>query len=407
MTDRPRGFFRFLGAAAPLAPVYVSVLLFSAGESALHLLVPLHLSENLGLGSAVIGSVVAAFSLASLAARLPAGAAYTAQRARRVLLLAGGLSTVAFLVVPIVRHPLPFAGLLAIDGLGWSLATTTQLAVLVARRPAGLPTAGAMAWYSGFQGLGHAVAGVTAGVLGDVLGFRVGFIVLAAVPAAATLVMIRAIPAGLLGSEEHRHGLRLTLSRLPLIAWMGAVILFAINFISGALNTFHPVLALAAGLSVTEIGTLASSRSLASSAVRLGSGPLFARRGGMNLTRPLLLASAVAMFAIPSVARSFLLQLPLFVTIGLSRGLLRITGSADAFEGGSDDQRSHGLTSALLNAGLDLGKLLGPLAGGLVAEQLGLATMFRVVPLALLVLYFTLDLATRRRRAGLRAAGGG
>jgi hypothetical protein len=80
----------------------------------------------------------------------------------------------------------------------------------------------------------------------------------------------------------------------------------------------------------------------------------------------------------------------------VSRGLLRVTGSADAFEGVGDDERRHGVTAALLYGGLDLGKIAGPVIGGVVAGAFGIATMFRVVPLALLLLYLALAVPARR-----------
>ena len=80
----------------------------------------------------------------------------------------------------------------------------------------------------------------------------------------------------------------------------------------------------------------------------------------------------------------------------MSRGLLRVTGSADAFEGSGEDERRHGVTAALLYGGLDLGKIAGPVIGGVVAGAFGIATMFRVVPLGFLVLYLVLAIPARR-----------
>ena len=101
---------------------------------------------------------------------------------------------------------------------------------------------------------------------------------------------------------------------------------------------------------------------------------------------------------LPSVASSFALTVPLFIAAGLTRGLLRVTGSAEALDG-VVDERSHGLTSAFLFVGLDLGRVAGPLVAGGVAEAFGLTAMFRVVPMLLLALYLPLALAGRRAAA--------
>jgi MFS family permease len=130
---------------------------------------------------------------------------------------------------------------------------------------------------------------------------------------------------------------------------------------------------------------------------------VFSRVDPASLTLPLVVAGSLATSAIPSVISSFVLQVPLFAVAGLSRGLLRVTGSADAFEGAGGDERRHGVTAALLYGGLDLGKIAGPVIGGAVAGAFGIATMFRVVPLGFLALYLALAIPARR---ALRLASG-
>ena len=151
MSRRDRGTF------AALAPVYLSVFLFVAGNSALSILIPVYLSQSAHLGAATIGAVVAVVGVASLAARLPVGLAYDAARGRVFLVAGGALSAAAFAAVPFVVDPRLFAVLMALNGLGWSIATTAQLALLVARPPAGVSTAAAMGWFSGATGLGNMV----------------------------------------------------------------------------------------------------------------------------------------------------------------------------------------------------------------------------------------------------------
>lgn len=395
----------------PLVPIYVCVTLFAIGEQALHVLVSPYLAERLGQGPGAIGAIIAVFGTASLLSRVPVGAVYRFDRALRMLVGGGLLCTLAFALVPIAPHPLPFAGLMALDGLGWAIVTTTQLALLVATRPAGLPTAGAMAWYSGSQGVGNALGGVTAGFLADTFGYSAAFLTLAAIPAAATVVMVYAFrrqsEAGLVNPPSAdvtagaRGGLAIlgAIRGMPAIVWAGVVIMFYINFMSGLLNTLHPVLALAAGLSLTQIGGLASFRSVASSTVRLASGPLFSRsRRRIPLTLPLAAMSAFAVVAIPSVRSSFALQVPLFLMVGVARGLLRITGSADAIDGVGGDERDHGMTAAVLHGGLDLGKIAGPVLGGGLATIIGVPATFRVLPLLLLAVYVvTITVAGRSR----------
>ena len=393
MTDRRRVFLA-------LVPVYVSVFLFVAGNSALSILIPVYLSRKAGLGAATIGAVVGVVGVSSLAARLPVGLAYSAARGRAFLLAGGTMSAAAFVLVPFVRDPVLFSALMALNGLGWSVATTAQLALLVARPPGGVSTAAAMGWFSGATGLGNMAAGVLGGGLADLIGLRATFFVLAATPLVGALLMVRGVAASRAIVERERpvreRAPWRALVRLPVAVWIGVLVMFFINGLNALTNTFHPVLALGAGLSLTQIGALSSIRSWASSSSRFGSGPLFSRFDPAGLTLPLVVVGTLATAAIPSVIGSFLAQIPLFAVAGLSRGLLRVTGSADAFEAVGDDERRHGLVSALLYGGLDLGKIVLPVAGGAVAGVWGIAAMFRVVPLALLALYVALAVPTKR-----------
>jgi MFS family permease len=384
-----------------LAPVYVSVFLFVAGNAALSVLIPVYLSRDAHLDVATIGAVVGVFGTASLVARLPVGLAYSFERGRIFLLGGGALTAAAFAGAPFVHDPLVFGVLMALNGLGWSIATTAQLALLVARPPGQVSTAAAMGWFSGATGLGNMVGAVLGGVTADLVGLRPTFFLLAATPLLGALLMTRSVGASTAIVREERVRVRdgaawRLLLRMPVAVWAGVLVMFFINGLNAVTNTFHPVLAVGAGLSLTQIGALSSIRSWASSSSRFGSGPVFERFDPAGLTLPLVIVGTVATCLIPSVIASFLLQIPLFAIAGLSRGLLRVTGSADAFDAAGADDRRHGLVSALLYGGLDLGKIVLPVVGGAVAGVWGIATMFRVVPLALLLLYLALAVPARR-----------
>jgi MFS family permease len=387
-------------AFVALLPTYLSVFLFVAGGSALSVVMPVYLAREAKLGPASIGVIIGAFAVASLAARLPAGLTYSVRRGAAFLLVGGACSAVAFALIPFTTSAVALGALSALNGVGWSVATTAQLALLVARRPAGVTTAEAMGWFSGATALGNVAAGVMGGGVADLIGLKQSFYVLAATPLVGALLMARtnvtASTAEGVEAPPPRAPIVRSITGLPLAVWVGVLVMFFINGLNAVTNTFHPVIALAAGLSLTQIGALSSVRSWASSSSRFGSGPVFSRIDPANLTLPLVVAGSLATSAIPSVISSFALQIPLFLIAGLSRGLLRVTGSADAFEGVGEDERRHGVTAALLYGGLDLGKIAGPVIGGVVAGAFGIATMFRVVPIGFQLLYLVLAIPARR-----------
>jgi MFS transporter, DHA1 family, multidrug resistance protein len=384
------------------APVYLSVFFLISGNSALSVLVPIFLSREAHLGTATIGLTVGVYGAAALATRLPVGLVYTAARGQRLLLVGAAICAAAYALVPLGEGAVQLAALLALNGFGWSMATTAQLALLVGRPPSGASTASAIGWFAGATALGSMAGGALGGVTADAIGLRSTFFLLAATPLLAALLMVRRVrrskafaPVETTPRVSDGPAWRLLL-RMPLPVWAGVLVMFFINGLNALTQTFHPLLALAAGLSITQIGVLSSIRSWSSGTSRFGSGPLFARLDAAALTLPLVVVGTLAVVLIPSAIESFALQIPLFAMAGLSRGLLRVTGSADAFEAVGSDDRRHGLISALLYAGLDLGKIVLPVVGGVVAGAWGIATMFRVVPLGLFVLYLALALPARR-----------
>ena len=414
----------------PLAGIYVAVMLFELAEGALRFLVPLNLDDR-GLGPAAIGFVFFAFSLASLASRGVTAALFRPDRARRLIIGAGLASTAAYLLTPFVSDVAVFTVLMAVDGFGWGMATTCLLAVVMLCTPPSISPGVAMGWYIGFQGIAFAVATTVGGFLAEGVGIQSAMLVLAVVPVlAASLIAWRLPPmvrdASMPGSEATgvpfarleaapadswrgrardrlggagRAFLR-SVGGLPVPVWAAAVVAVYLNVMNGLLQSFFPLLGLGLGLTIAQIGTLSSVRSGVSAVARFGAGWLFARIDPRRLHIPLLTMSAATLALLPSVG-SYVVNLPLFAANGISRGLLRVTTSAAAMD--ATPARFVGASAAVMTAGLDVGKMLGPLIGGIVASLVGLDTMFRVVPIAFLGVFLVLYVGAGRRGPGRSA----
>ena len=422
MGDAPvagRQFRNPLDRRNPLAGVYVATMLFELAEGALRFLVPINLHDR-GLGPSAIGLIVFAFSFTSLLSRGVTGALFRPQRARFLIVGAGLASTLAYLGTPFVSHPAAFGVLMAIDGFGWGMATTVLLAMMMLCTPASISPAVAIGWYIGFQGIAFALATTVGGVLADLVGIQTAMLILATLPVlAATLIGLRLPPvvrdmstdaatpeargsaagAGAAGRRARLRaratGAMARIGLLPFAVWAAALVAVYLNVMNGLLQSFFPLVGLAVGLSVAQIGTLSSVRSAVSAVARFGAGWLFERVPAHRLHLPLLTMSAATLALIPS-AGSYLVNLPLFALNGISRGLLRVTTSAAAMEETPGHQA--GVAAAVMTAGLDLGKMLGPLIGGLVATVVGVETMFRIVPFAFLAVYLALYVTVDRRR---------
>src|SRR5436853_430861 len=154
------------------------------------------------------------------------------------------------------------------------------------------------------------------GLVVGAVGLSATFSVLAVAPVVGALLMVRTTQVLAQPKEETVRPTVRLLGQMPLAVWVGVLVMFFINGLNALQNTFYPVLAIAAGLSLTQIGAASSLRSWASSSSRFGSGPLFQRFDPAGLTLPLVVLGTLATCAIPSVISTFALQVPLFLLTG-------------------------------------------------------------------------------------------
>lgn len=401
--ERPRNP---LDPRNPLAGLYLAAMLFELAEGALRFLVPVNLDAR-GLAPDAIGLIVFGFSLTSLLSRGVTGAVFRPGRARLLVVVAGLASTVAYLPAPFVQDPVAFAILMAVDGFGWGVATTCLLALVILRTPPQIPAAVSMGWYIGFQGVAMALASSVGGGLGQAIGVRGAMLALAVLPVLAGVLIAWRIPPApstdvatavpvaqpARGGRPRLSGRLAALRSLPGAIWVAALAALYLNVMNGLLQTFFPLLGLAIGLSLAQIGMLGTIRAGVSTVARFGAGWLVARVPAPTLHGPLLILSAGTLALVPG-AGTYLLLLPLFALNGVARGLLRVTTSAAAMT--ATPVALAGLAAAVMSAGLDIGKMVGPLLGGGVARAVGLETMFRVVPLAFLVIGLVVLVAIRQ-----------
>src|SRR5205807_5655044 len=148
------------------------------------------------------------------------------------------------------------------------------------------------------------------------------------------------------------------------------------------------------------IGGLKGLKSASATIIRFLSGAVFRFLDFRAINFWAVLIFAAATFALPFAAGPFATVgfLALFAIAGLCRGILRVTRAATIAELRREG-RDIGLASGVYNAGLDIGSIIGPAAGGLVATALGIPAMFQILAVASLALYFGVALSSRAGRA--------
>jgi predicted MFS family arabinose efflux permease len=358
-----------------------------------------------GYALSLIGFLTSLISLLQLFSRVPAGMAYRAHRAKSqyaVALVVFGLSTSGLAFAS--GQGVPIALLSLLHGFAFGAIGTLGLALAI-DVSGGRGVGAAMAWYTAAISTGYALGSLVGGSLAETIGIpsTLGFIgVLPLVAAVAVL----ALPP-LEGSPQvfdRGKGLRGLLAagaRLDSRVWLAVVIVLYLNVIQDSLDTFFPVFAPTVGISLAVVGVLRAIKSGAGIFMRFSVAVLLHAVDYRRVTLVAVIAAAVAAAAVPLTSSALLLA-PIFIVLGLTRGVLRATSAANIAELRAEG-RDVGLASGVYNAGLDIGGIIGPALGGAVASVFGIAHMFQIVAFASLAAWLLVAVSTPQSReaAGL------
>ena len=393
----------FAPSARALVPVYAASAVLTLGEGSFALLVPPYMHSR-HIAAVAVGGAISVYGVVSLAARIPAGLLYRSRHAWTLIAAGCLLSSIAFALITRTANPALMTVLIGLDGAGFAIATTANMAALIERRPAGSNAGSIMGWYTGSLGAGYAIAGFVGGALGDALGPGDAIVVLALVPLAAGLLLSLAIrattpvrvdapPVARIRRSSWRE-----LPRVPALVWLAFFVTLYINLVSGVVLTFFPIYGLAIGLTLTQIGALQGIHGLAAAVVRFLSGLVFRWISYERTLSAMVLLSGLAVAAIGGIT-AFVVLCVAWAALGLSRGVLRVASAALVMDDAGETDARRGASSGIYLAGLDLGKVLGPLVGGVGASGIGIRPTFLVASIAFPLVYFVLAAFLRRRTA--------
>jgi len=374
------------------------IFALSVGEGGARFLSPVYLADN---GSAVgsIGLALSVFGASALAARFLIGSTFRASTVRLTIAISAIASTASLYLITFTSSIVAFTVLIGIHGVGWGILATVLLTLIMSGKDK-RSAAAVIGFYVGVEGLGRTGSPILAGILGGAFGPSTGMRIHTTLFAVAAIIGIALLrdaptPAGEPGSAPADRR-RFDLSRfrhVPLAAWVAALTGFYLNTTNAVLNTFFPLLGLSLGFSLGQIGSLAGSRSAVSALIRFVAHKAFDRIPFAVQFIPLYLINAVTASLI-GVVTLYPAQFFLFMPNGASRGVLRVGSMAQAME--DSDEGKTSATAALIGAGYDVGRIVGPLVGGLVATAVGLSTMFVAMPLFFVAVILPLALWARR-----------
>ncbi len=354
-----------------------------------------------GQSLSVIGVLTSLLAVAQLTSRVPIGLAYRAERAGRQFALAlvvFASSTAGYAFAN--GDPVAVTALTFVHGFAFGTVGTLGLALVIdltEGRAAGV----AMAWYTAAISLGYAFGSIVGGWLGGTIGLSATMGVIAGLPvlAAVAVLALPAVKGAPLAPERGSgwRGLLAAGSKLDGRVWLAVATVLFINLIWDSLDTFFVIFAPTVGISLAVVGLLRALKSAAGLAIRLSAALVLRFADHRRITLVSVFAVAAAMIVLP-LSNAMVALVPIFIVLGLGRGIIRATSAATIAELRAEG-RDVGLASGVYNAGLDVGSIVGPTLGGALASVVGIPQMFQLIALIGLAIWLAVALSSARTRA--------
>jgi MFS family permease len=387
------------GSARSLVPLYAASAVLTLGEGSFALLIPPYMHGR-GVDEVLIGAAISIYGVMSLLARVPAGALYRTRRASLLIAFGCVLCAAAFALVPLTANPVVLAALIGLNGIGFAVATTGTMAALIERRPEGANAGVIMGWYTGSVGAGYALAGLVGGTLGDVAGISGAISIVALVPLLAGVLLAtivhRTRPTHREPQPDDRRRWLSGFRGAPALVWLAFLVTLYINLVSGVVLTFFPIYGLAIGLTLSQIGLLFALHGAAAAVVRFGSGLVF-RWVPYERTLPIMVLVSGAAVTLIAGVKALVVLAVAWALIGLTRGVLRVASAALVMDAAGPRDTHRGAASGIYLAGLDLGKIIGPVVGGIAVGAVGFRATFLLVGILFPLVYLTLATLVARR----------
>lgn len=348
------------------ALVWVDTMLYAA-------LTPLlpHFEETLNLSKAGVGVLVAAYAAGALVGGLPGGAAAARLGPRRAVLVGLALMGLASLGFAFAYGFWALAGARFLQGVGSGFTWAGAFAWLLAATPSSrrgevIGTAMGAAVFGAL--LGPAV-GAAAGWLGRDVVFTAlaGLSIVLAVWTLRLESVAPEVPSLAAMARALRDNL-----------FLGGLLLMALpSFLFGVLSTLAPLHLSAAGWGTTAIAAVWIVSACVETLISPIAGRVLDRRGVL-LPIQLALAAAVPISVCLAIGPRPLAYVPLIVLAGGAYGALFTPAFALIAEGAERSRLVQGMAFGLMNAAWAMGALIGPVAGGAVAEASGDVVPFLV-----------------------------
>jgi predicted MFS family arabinose efflux permease len=177
---------------------------------------------------------------------------------------------------------------------------------------------------------------------------------------------------------------------------------FFLNVIHQMGGVFISLYGLAVGMSLTQIGTIRAAYAGCNAVTRPISGHVVNKFGHRRLSYAGIPLQSALLMLIP-LFTGFGAVITVYVFSGFMRAVVIVANAVGLVQDVDENKVQRGLASAIYNAAGDLGNILGPAAGGLIAQATSIGGVFVVGSLGTTVLFALGILALQKMRNPLAA----
>ena len=347
-----------------------------------------HLSVPVGL----IGTLISLGPVFALASRLPVGMAYSYRRARLVVsiaLLAMGATNYLY---SFVSSAVTFALVHSLNGFAYGAVTTLYMAFYVDSLAPDENRNHAMGYYVGSLAMGYSTGNFFGGMVADRWGYAATFQFGALLSLIAVgLLWLSHSPVSTETKGGAKSSNKLTWAESlkalvePELATVVIVALF-LNVIHQMGSVFISLYGLAVGMGLTQVGIVRAAYAGCNAVTRPISGHVVNKLGHRGLSYFGLPLQSFILMLVP-LFTSFGTVLPVYVCSGLMRAIVIVANAVGLVQDVPESRVRRGLASGVYNAAGDLGNIVGPSMGGLIAQAAGVASVFVIGPLTSTALF--------------------
>jgi predicted MFS family arabinose efflux permease len=367
--------------------------------------------DDMRIPVAAIGSLISLGPVLALTSRLPVGLIYHQARARMLIsaaILAMGVTNYLY---SLATTSLAFAFVHALNGFAYGAVTTLYMAFFVDSLDPDENRNHAIGYYVGSLALGYSTGNFFGGLVADYWGYAATFQFGALLSLVATGLLwllhrpSEARSSNARGKEAGKLTYRESLAALmePELATVVIVALF-LNLLHQMGGVFISLYGLAVGLSLTQIGIIRAAYAGCNAVTRPISGHVVNKVGHRGLSYFGLPLQSLILMLVP-LFTGFGAILFVYVASGFLRAVVIVANAVGLVQDVPEARVRRGLASGVYNAAGDLGNILGPFVGGIIAQTAGIASVFVIGSLGstavFLIGVFLL------RRLGSRSLGSG